>query len=240
MIQAIPTTYKGIKYRSKTEAKWALFFDIEHIPYHYEPEGFQTDAGWYVPDFQFVEAERLTFFEVKPTQPSMREYRLLKSLADGAKAHVFVSHGAPRADCPIEKVYSDGKREQWWFGFEHESTCGYLTTHLCGNGLDLKIRQTKNPLGAYCYGPSQALDKAGSAHFDHNPHRSPRSTASLRRSALSAKPLWIIRETRSARRVCRDCNGTGMRGDGTECLVCDDRRWSSSSALRNSKLVRGE
>lgn len=35
-IKAIRTTYKGIEFRGRTEARWALFFDELGIPWEYE------------------------------------------------------------------------------------------------------------------------------------------------------------------------------------------------------------
>lgn len=182
-IQAIPTQYNGTTFRSRTEAKWAVFFDKQGIPYQYEPEGYQTLDGWYLPDFRFSDAPSMIFFEVKPDQPTKPEYRLMRALADGALAHVFVAHGTPSENCFIEKVYASGRTEQWFFGYEHEGSCGYLTTQLWGNGHDLPIRQVKNPMGAYTCGPSGSLNEAGRAHFDHKPGKV-RASESLRQSKL--------------------------------------------------------
>lgn len=63
-IAAIPTTYNGVTFRSRTEARWAVFFDQLDIPWDYEPEGYQLKAGWYAPDFWLPSHEM--FFEVKP------------------------------------------------------------------------------------------------------------------------------------------------------------------------------
>lgn len=51
MIKNIETEYKGIKFRSRLEARWVVFFDELQIQYHYEVEGFDIDGTWYVPDF---------------------------------------------------------------------------------------------------------------------------------------------------------------------------------------------
>ncbi len=52
MIKAIETTYKGYRMRSRTEARWACFFDALGIDWTYEPEGYDLgEAGWYLPDF---------------------------------------------------------------------------------------------------------------------------------------------------------------------------------------------
>ncbi len=50
-IAAIPTTYKGIQFRSRLEARWAICFDVLGIEWHYEFEGYQMEDCWYVPDF---------------------------------------------------------------------------------------------------------------------------------------------------------------------------------------------
>lgn len=183
-IQSIPTVYNGITFRSRTEARWAYFFDRQRISYQYEPEGYQTSDGWYLPDFRFSEAPSQVFFEVKPDQPTRPEYRLLRALADNAMAHVFVAHGSPSKTCFVEKVYASGRTEQWFFAYEHEETCGYLTTTLWGNGLDLPIRKVKKPMGAYGNGPDASLDEAGRIHIDHRPPGRIRASESLRQSKL--------------------------------------------------------
>jgi len=51
-IQAKPTAYNGYLFRSKLEAKWAVFFDALRISYVYEPEAFVCgDGSQYTPDF---------------------------------------------------------------------------------------------------------------------------------------------------------------------------------------------
>lgn len=46
-IKAIPTTYRGRRYRSRLEAKWAAFFDLVGWQAEYEP----FDLGLWSPDF---------------------------------------------------------------------------------------------------------------------------------------------------------------------------------------------
>lgn len=51
-MQAIETAYNGYRFRSRLEAKWAVYFDRAGIKYEYEPQGFQFDDGTrYLPDF---------------------------------------------------------------------------------------------------------------------------------------------------------------------------------------------
>lgn len=64
MVKPIETVYKGYRFRSRLEARWAVFFDALDIEWYYEPEGFQlSDGTMYLPDFYLPQCK--TFFEVK-------------------------------------------------------------------------------------------------------------------------------------------------------------------------------
>lgn len=63
-IAAIPTTYKGVKFRSKLEAAWAEWFDSKEWVWSYEIEGYRLPSGtWYLPDFWLPDLR--IFIEVK-------------------------------------------------------------------------------------------------------------------------------------------------------------------------------
>lgn len=63
-MKAIETRYNGHRFRSRTEARWAVFFDTAGIPYEYEPEGFMLGDGiQYLPDFYLPTID--VWFEVK-------------------------------------------------------------------------------------------------------------------------------------------------------------------------------
>ena len=50
-IKPIETVYSGYKFRSRLEARWAVFFDACGVNWEYEPEGFDLGDGlWYLPD----------------------------------------------------------------------------------------------------------------------------------------------------------------------------------------------
>lgn len=67
-IQAIPTRYKGYFFRSRLEARWAVFFDELKIEWVYEPEGYILSNGVkYLPDFWLPRfCGDGIFVEVKP------------------------------------------------------------------------------------------------------------------------------------------------------------------------------
>ncbi|MFD9950557.1 hypothetical protein [Nonomuraea sp. NPDC059022] len=56
-IQAIDTTYKGCRFRSRLEARWAVFFDTLGIRWEYEPQGYLVGPKRrpYLPDFYLTE-----------------------------------------------------------------------------------------------------------------------------------------------------------------------------------------
>ena len=64
----IDTRYAGYLFRSRIEARWAVFFDGMGIPFEYEPEGFELKSGgWYLPDFKlFLPCGYVRWIEVKP------------------------------------------------------------------------------------------------------------------------------------------------------------------------------
>lgn len=47
-IKPIPTAYKGYKFRSRLEARWAVFFDACGVEWEYEP---LPNGLYYLPDF---------------------------------------------------------------------------------------------------------------------------------------------------------------------------------------------
>lgn len=68
-IKAIQTEYKGHKFRSRLEARWAIFFDIIGLVWEYEPDGYDLDGVWYLPDFRVYSknTEAVSFYEIKPS-----------------------------------------------------------------------------------------------------------------------------------------------------------------------------
>lgn len=67
-IKAIPTTYAGVNFRSRLEARWAAFFDLAEIRWEYEPFDLE---GW-APDFLLRTKVCNVLCEVKPVDLSDR------------------------------------------------------------------------------------------------------------------------------------------------------------------------
>ena len=62
-IKAIETEYGGHRFRSRVEARWAVFFDAIGLKYEYEIEGFEMEGLRYLPDFYIPSLDR--WFEIK-------------------------------------------------------------------------------------------------------------------------------------------------------------------------------
>lgn len=60
---AIQTEYAGCLFRSRLEARWAVFFDHAGIKWQYELQGYECKGHRYLPDFYFPDTHE--FVEVK-------------------------------------------------------------------------------------------------------------------------------------------------------------------------------
>ena len=96
-LKAIQTEYKGYLFRSRLEARWAVFLDSLGLGYEYEPEGFDLDGEWYLPDFKL---ERL-WLEIKGQPPSGRERHLALLLHKASGSDVALMWGQPWTDTPM-------------------------------------------------------------------------------------------------------------------------------------------
>jgi hypothetical protein len=50
-IKPIETHYAGCRFRSRLEARWAVFFDTLGVRWQYEPQGYVVNGRPYLPDF---------------------------------------------------------------------------------------------------------------------------------------------------------------------------------------------
>lgn len=112
MIKVIETEYNGYRFRSRLEARWAVFFDALGIKYQYEPEGFDADGVKYLPDFYLPDADR--WIEIKGKKLSVDEIRKCEAFCeeqdkDGVLFTIFI--GQPLENFMMLKPGEDGKPE---------------------------------------------------------------------------------------------------------------------------------
>lgn len=93
VLKSIETTWKGFRFRSRLEARWAVFFDRAGVEFEYEPEGFQTAAGKYLPDFYLPELEE--YLEIKPRLNLVSEYDWRRIAAFATEKSIHVLAGQP-------------------------------------------------------------------------------------------------------------------------------------------------
>jgi len=72
--KVIPTYFNGVQFRSRLEARWAVFFRTLHINYEWEPESFDLGNGiCYIPDFYLPKYNGGIYCEVKPHDGDFRK-----------------------------------------------------------------------------------------------------------------------------------------------------------------------
>ena len=78
-IKAIETRYDGCHFRSRLEARWAVFFNTLGVKWEYEKEGYDLGAaGWYLPDFWLPKFD--CWMEVKGEKPTPSDAEKIEAL----------------------------------------------------------------------------------------------------------------------------------------------------------------
>ncbi len=112
MIKPIQTSYKGHLFRSRLEARWAVFFDALEMEWQYEPEGYELPNGErYLPDF-FLRGGEVgkpygPWLEVKGVAPTVAEINKLKYLCEDQCCYGFIVWGLP-ADNNFIHIHKKG------------------------------------------------------------------------------------------------------------------------------------
>ena len=146
MIKAIETEYNGYLFRSRVEARWAVFFDTLGIRYEYEEDVYNIDGTWYLPDFHLPEQK--CWFEVKGDEQGIKNnHDLYQGFA--GKIGPLVAFTTPSIDTVGTKFiicahdsnagYSTND-VSWYFcptsGFQLSLRCSYRCTVWTGNWED--------------------------------------------------------------------------------------------------------
>ncbi len=117
-LKPIETLYRGYRFRSRLEARWAVAFDAMGWQWEYEPQGFETSAGPYLPDFRVRDTEFLApeWWEIKPAwdrapdlQQTLRHNAFVElrwiELVRQTGLDLVVAHGLPDPDAARFDAY---------------------------------------------------------------------------------------------------------------------------------------
>jgi len=107
---AIPTDYNGMRFRSRLEARWAVFYDSLPMDYIYEEEGFALKNVWYLPDFYLPAQD--CYVEVKGPNPTDEEIRKAAMLSESMGKDVFLFYGNVSLDGPGALAFTEKTRTE--------------------------------------------------------------------------------------------------------------------------------
>lgn len=105
-IRAIETRAYGCRFRSRLEARWAVFLTEAGFRWEYEPEGVELDAGRYLPDFRVTRGTVTVWVEVKPMTGDYAADPRHAELARRSGAMVFVVQGLHRPGDRCERDHA--------------------------------------------------------------------------------------------------------------------------------------
>lgn len=99
-MKSLDTHYRGKKFRSRLEAKYAVFFDQLGIKWVYEPQGYLLSNGeCYLPDFWLPNFNGGMWVEVKPEKLNPQELEKCRLLCKESKHHVWLAVEEPDFRC---------------------------------------------------------------------------------------------------------------------------------------------
>lgn len=90
--------YDGVQFRSRLEARWAVFFDQLNILWQYEPFVIEGNGKEYKPDFVVFNLlfKETVLVEIKPLKPNGEYISYLKSIRDPKKKEFLILIGEPQ------------------------------------------------------------------------------------------------------------------------------------------------
>lgn len=128
-MKAIETFYKGYKFRSRLEARWAVVFDSIGLSWEYEAEGFELPSGAaYLPDFEIVfpNAKKI-YCEVKGAwlgdlcvyPVSVAGIEKVEEFAESSGEIIYLLGNVPSASLPCAIALCNGGNRNPFNPFSH-------------------------------------------------------------------------------------------------------------------------
>jgi hypothetical protein len=156
-IKAIETVYKNYRFRSRLEARWAVFFDALGIEWEYEKEGFDFAGVYYLPDFWLKTVNM--WAEVKPEQTFDNvAKKLVVLLANQSERPVLMLGGTPE-NRPYWGMCRDGCKEEFCLTNYHDYPQEEHRFYACPSDQERQWDDTQ-----------EAVNAAKSARFEFGEH----------------------------------------------------------------------
>ena len=163
-MEPIETEYKGYRFRSRLEARWAVIFDWLDVGWKYEPQGFDLPStGRYLPDFLLPGFEAILaqttpkrasglWIEVKGGEPGKSERAKSRELAR-------------ESDLPVAILCSVGEDDPSFLyphrgGQPMESTTVNILSYITAHNF-------RDTVFTACLEAEDALERGRSARFEH-------------------------------------------------------------------------
>lgn len=134
----LDTIYNGYRFRSRLEARWAVFFDELGLAYEYEPQGYELppivtkgpetplscETLWYLPDFYLPELDLIV--EVKGSEMPPEDRAKVERMAFYSNSRVALLRQIPnpeklKEDFDFTELYNtevfaecDGDHPYWF------------------------------------------------------------------------------------------------------------------------------
>jgi hypothetical protein len=122
-LRPIETVYRGNRFRSRLEARWAVFFDAVGIEWIYEPDGFMVNGRGYLPDFWLPRFK--CFAEVKPDKGTAKQAEpLLRALSTASGHRAILLIGQPADQASESMCCFTGEKWPNWLRWRECIFCG--------------------------------------------------------------------------------------------------------------------
>lgn len=162
-IKAIETKYKGCRFRSRLEARYAVFFDVLGVVWEYEPEGFEFEnVGRYLPDFYLPGLDAWAEVKAKPFNANERSKAFALSSGTNKPVIQLTSIPEPSSFALSDVDVAIGSRMKGYEDF-------YLASHLVEWYLSVNnLTKTESSLqDALAWDVQYYQNKYGKPHPSH-------------------------------------------------------------------------
>ena len=168
-MRIIQTLYKHTYFRSRTEARWAVFFDCLQINWLYEEEGVILDGNvFYLPDFYLPVFENGMYVEVKGKFTD-EEKKLCEKLCLESGKNILLAEGTPTIR-EYEYLVKNIKEKSvdWFYGLPNANKAIIENRMFSNTGLsDLTFKIRDQNLSQIDIDYLKAIVSARSARFEH-------------------------------------------------------------------------